>query len=66
MEEPLASTFPMGKLAILLAVLQEHEWKKVVEQEPEFAGFPLHDWPGGFHGYDQGGCSNRNSRQEQP
>ncbi|WP_239712921.1 HutP family protein [Paenibacillus sp. 19GGS1-52] len=28
-----STTFPIGKLAILLAVLQEHEWKKVVEQE---------------------------------
>lgn len=31
MGEASASSFPIGKLAILLAVLQEHEWKKVVE-----------------------------------
>jgi hut operon positive regulatory protein len=28
-----ASSFPIGKLSILLAVLQEHEWKKVIEKE---------------------------------
>ncbi|MNC23287.1 Hut operon positive regulatory protein [compost metagenome] len=39
MEEPLASSFPIGKLAILLAVLQEHEWKKVVEQELDSRDF---------------------------
>lgn len=33
MGETAVSAFPIGKLAILLAVLQEHEWKKVVEQE---------------------------------
>lgn len=33
MGEASASSFPIGKLAILLAVLQEHEWKKIVEQE---------------------------------
>ncbi|MHA6534749.1 hut operon transcriptional regulator HutP [Paenibacillus sp. BAC0078] len=39
MGEPLASSFPIGKLAILLAVLQEHEWKKVVEQELDSRDF---------------------------
>jgi hut operon positive regulator len=33
------SNFPIGKLAILLAVLQEHEWRKSVEQELSTNGF---------------------------
>ncbi len=33
------SNFPVGKLAILLAVLQDHEWRKSVEQELTAGGY---------------------------
>ncbi|MDB4868290.1 MAG: Hut operon positive regulatory protein [Cohnella sp.] len=31
--------FPIGKLSILLAVLQDHEWRQVVEQDLTSKGF---------------------------
>ncbi|QJD82996.1 hut operon transcriptional regulator HutP [Cohnella herbarum] len=34
-----AASFPIGKLSIMLAVLQDHEWRKDVEDELTAKGF---------------------------
>jgi hut operon positive regulator len=39
MDKPNDAAFPIGKLAILLAVLQDHEWRTSVEQQLTAKGF---------------------------
>ncbi|MDU2241945.1 MAG: hut operon transcriptional regulator HutP [Paenibacillus sp.] len=39
MDKSLTSNFPIGKLTIMLALLQDHEWRKTIEQQLTEGGY---------------------------